>query len=234
MKRYSFVYLSICLAATFLFTHCGPDQKKNKQEDIILPDSIDTEGMVQDDEDCPYDTYTICNRGLSFAPLGLKVADLHLEDIEEVEEADSLDTEMGYVRLNRSFRFGDGFILLEGDPLTETRATDEDISNSNLSRIRIEASDFKTVDGVHSGMSIAEIKKLYSAEEMDIISFASIPQFKDNPAYHFLILNPVKHPNITYLLPDPNHVLYESLNTEEISLNDLPDEGKISGIVVSV
>ncbi|MEM6804042.1 MAG: hypothetical protein AAF696_21740, partial [Bacteroidota bacterium] len=152
MKRNPIVYFLILIAASLLFNACGPDQKEKKEEEIILPDSVDTEGMVQDDEDCPYDTYTICNRGLSFAPLGLKIADLHLEEIEEVEEADSLDTEMGYVRLNRSFRFGEDFILLEGDPLTEKAATDEDISNSNLSRIRIEASDFKTVDGVHSGM----------------------------------------------------------------------------------
>ncbi|MDW3649088.1 MAG: hypothetical protein R8P61_18610 [Bacteroidia bacterium] len=227
--------LCLIFLCSILFYACGEkDKSQQNPQDELISDALE-DSRLDIDEDCPGGLMVICNSGLSFAPLGLKIADLHAIGIEEVEEADSLDYEMGYVRLNRSFSFSNGFILLEGDALTEEGASAEEISDSNLSRIRIEAKGFKTPDGVHTGMSVSELSELYSDEDLSVLSFASFEQFRDNPRYQFLILNPEKYPNITYLLPDPGNQLFEQLeNKEDIKLSQLPKETMISSIVISV
>ena len=226
-------YLIVLLA--FLFSACGKENKSQLNlEDELIADAMD-DYRLSVDESCPGGLKVICNSGLKFAPLGITIADLHAYGIGEVEEADSIDYEMGYVRLNRSFSFADGFILLEGDPLTEEGASAEDISASKLSRIRIEAKSFKPPDGVHTGMSVSELNELYTDENLSVLSFASFEQFRDNPRYQFLILNPENLPNITYLLPDPGNQLFEQLGSgEEIKLSELPKEALISSIVISV
>lgn len=226
-------YLLVLLS--LLFSACGTEEKSEGNYQAELNAGAVEDYRLSVDQDCPGGLRVICNSGLSFAPLGLMIADLHAVGIKEVEEADSLDYEMGYVRLNRSFDFEDGFILLEGDALTEDGATDEDISASKLSRIRIEANGFTTPDGVHTGMSVSELSDLYTDENLSVLSFASFEAFKDNPRYQFLILNPEKYPNITYLLPDPEHQIFEQLgNTGEIKFSQLPKEALISSIVISV
>ncbi|MEL6251736.1 MAG: hypothetical protein AAFR87_06985 [Bacteroidota bacterium] len=227
------IFLLIILS--LLCSACGTEEKSQQSlDDDLLTDAI-KDYRTEIDEDCPGGLMIICNSGLSFAPLGLQIADLHAEGIENVEEADSLDYEMGYVRLNRSFSFGDGFILLEGDALAEEGASAEEISASNLSRIRIEANEFTTPDGVHTGMRLSELHKLYTDDDLAVLFFASFEQFRDNPRYQFLILNPEKYPNITYLIPDPGNKLFEQLgNTEEIQFSQLPKEAIISSIVISV
>lgn len=214
---------------------CQPEKEQEKQEetvpgkDSLISELVDTEK----DKDCPVEISLICNRGLSFAPLGVQIADLHVEEIEDVLESDSLDYEMGYVRLNRNFTFKDGSVLLEGGALAEEEATDELLSASKLSRIRIESPQFKTADGIHVGMSIRQLQELYTAEDISIASFASVPEFSKNPKYEFLMIYPERHPNITYLMPDPGHKIYRNAQVEEIQLNMLPKEGLISSIVVS-
>lgn len=231
----SSLYLLIFLSLSLCLYSCQSEKEQEKQEEDIpteaplLSELVDTEK----DKDCPLAIDLICNRGLSFAPLGLQIADLHVEEIEDVLESDSLDYEMGYVRLNRSFTFKDGSVLLEGGALPEADATDELLSASNLSRIRIESPQFKTADGIHVGMSIQQLQEIYTAEDISIASFASVPEFSGNPKYEFLMIYPEKHPNITYLLPDPGHQIYRKAQVEEMQLNMLPKEGIISSIVVS-
>lgn len=232
--------LSVFIGIAILLYACKPgSQSHDKPSTGNLPDSNETFNppIADEEPDCsPDDTYLICNRGLSFAPLGMLIADLHAEGLEELglSENDSLDYEMEYVRLNRSFSFEGGFILLEGEAIPENDATDELLSASTLSRIRIESPLFHTIDGISPGMALEELQGYYADEEIFISSFGSIPAFAGNPQYEFMMLNPEAHPNITYLLPDPGHRLYKSSNNkEEILLSSLPKTQKISSIVVS-
>lgn len=230
----------LCLLSISSYA-CKTEEQGNasiNEEAEALLDSLDmSPALVDDEPDCsPDDTYLICNRGLSFAPLGMSIADMHAEELEELglSENDSLDYEMEYVRLNRSFSFEGGFILLEGEAILENDATDELLSASTLSRIRIESPLFHTLDGISPGASLEELQGYYADEEIFISSFGSIKAFADNPKYEFMMLNPEAHPNITYLLPDPGHRLYESNKDQEtILLSSLPKTQKISSIVVS-
>jgi len=231
----SFIFL-IILSISLLLSSCqSENQKENKAKDapVISDNTPEPELLTDKDKDCPLELNSICNRGLSFAPLGLKIADLHVEEVEGVVETDSLDYEMGYVRLNRSFMFVDGSVLLEGSAIPEADANDELLSASNLSRIRIESPRFQTADGVRVGMSIQNLQEIYTGEEISIASFASVPEFSGNPKYEFLMIYPEKHPNITYLMPDPGHQLYKNAQVDEMELGMLPKAGKISSIVVS-
>jgi len=232
-----FILSSVLVLSVFI-PSCNSEKQDKQMESTpdSLAESIDPQSLLGSEEelDCPAGAMVICNQGLAFAPIGYPIADLHVEEIEGVTESDSLDHEMGYVRLNRRFNFAQGSILLEGEAHLESGATDEILSASKLSRIRIEMDGLKTPDGVHSGMDMQSLRSIYQDDEISIISFASIPEFMGKPKYEFLILNPEKYPNITYLVPDPGHQLYKKFEGEDIYLSQLPSEIKLSSIVVSI
>ena len=233
MRPYKGIPLCIGLLMIMLvvFGACSNEQQDRKQPDEYLPDSIQSEGVAA--SGCFSQLNRICDSGLAFAQLGQEVALMEGEGLSVTHIEDSTELEGGYIWLQRTLHFPDGFILLEGEFLQEKDYRPEKISQSLLNRIQIQTPSFSTEKDIRIGSTIAELSQKFEGSEPTLFSFGAFEEFRNNPEYEVLQIKFEEEPHINYLTPDPDFQLFEKYGTENLVLPVLPPDAIISKIVIS-
>ncbi|MEL6674010.1 MAG: hypothetical protein AAFR61_17535 [Bacteroidota bacterium] len=222
------------LLALGLWVACGENQAEKEGEDQpdmeeeFLPDSVDTSGMVE--AKCLTQPGQICQTGLSFVQVGTYLAELDFSESGGSEGDAEIVHEGGYDRLVRTLTFPSGQVVIEGNFIDGHLTNDSLIYASLVNRIRIEAAEFKTSDGVAVGSPV----KAMLAQEVDsawsIISFA---QF-DLPQYEMLQIQRKELPQLSFLVDDPNNQIGLAAGEAFIQPKDLPEAARISAIVIAL
>ena len=214
-----------------VFVACSSEQQEQKQPDQYLPDSIDTEGMAI--SACLMQADRICDMGLSFAMLGQEVAMIDAEGLSITAIEDSTEFEGGYIWLQRTLHFQDGYVLLEGQFFQEKDYNPESLSRSLVNRIQVQTPSLATSKDIRVGSTIGDLLEKYDESEATIFSFGELEDLRGNPEYEVLQIKFEENPHINYLTPDPNFEIYQKLGADKLALNKLPEDGVISKIVIA-
>lgn len=169
--------------------------------------------------DCFADPLHICETGLAFARLEAPVADARPAGLPDSAVADSAVNRDGYVWLERTLMLPEGSVVVEGEFLDESSASEERISGSRVNRIRILSPAFRTAAGVGPGSSLGELARAHKRGSWYVQSI---------PDYGVVDIS-VKDSRIHYLVSD---AALGSLDRERLDARDLPDELTIAFIVV--
>jgi hypothetical protein len=133
----------------------GESRLPDSQEEMPLPDSIDT-------------------RGLAFAQLESYIADVVPDTNLVLSVADTVVNQGGYLWLVRTLHTSQGPILLEGEFIDDRIANDTLLSESRINRIRIESSLFQTRQQLRVGSPLSALRQHYPDS---LISVTPIPGF---------------------------------------------------------
>lgn len=210
----------LCLIA-FLVSACGKEGGSPKtEEDLILPDSVNTEGMATVSSE-----FLIQSLGLAFVDLGqpLNEMDTIVPGIGILQ--DTLMYDQGYFLATRTLHLEDGAIVIEGEYIDEEEVNDTLIAGSSVNRVRIESPSFQTQQGISVGMILETLTDRFPEEE-----FYINPLLK----YEALDITGAFDTHIHYLIQDPGNQLAREAMTanKELTLKDLPADSELFAIVL--
>lgn len=210
----------ICLIA-LIFSACGKEGGAPKNgEDLILPDSVNTEGMATVSSE-----FQIQSLGLAFVGLGqpLNEMDTIVPGLGVLQ--DTLMYDQGYFLATRTLHLKDGAIVIEGEYIDEDDVNDTLIAGSSVNRVRIESPSFQTQKGIAVGMTLAVLAERFPGEEFYI-----------NPLlnYQALDITGAFDTHIHYLIQDPGNEIARKAMTanQDITLSDLPADSELFAIVL--
>lgn len=213
--------LALLCVMTLLFTACGKEGGAPKNdEDLILPDSVNTEGMAT----VSYE-FQIQSLGLAFVDLGqpLNEMDTIVPGLGILQ--DTLMYDQGYFLATRTLHLEDGAIVIEGEYIDEEEVNDTLIAGSSVNRVRIESPSFQTQKGIAVGMPLKTLATRFPGEEFYI-----------NPLlnYQALDITGAFDTHIHYLIQDPGNEIARKAMTanQDLSLSDLPAESELFAIVL--
>lgn len=210
----------LCLIA-FLFSACGKEGGSPRtDEDLILPDSVNTEGMATVSSE-----FLIQSLGLAFVDLGqpLNEMDTIVPGIGVLQ--DTLMYDQGYFLATRTLHLDDGTIVIEGEYIDEEEVNDTLIAGSSVNRVRIESPSFQTQKGIAVGMPLETLTNRFPGEEFYI-----------NPLlnYQALDITGAFDTHIHYLIQDPGNEIARKamIADQDITLKDLPADSELFAIVL--
>lgn len=207
------------LPLVLLLASCGGEKGQQQQDDKILPDSVNTDGMALDP------AALIRPDGLWFVNLGqtLEEMDTLIPGMGILQ--DTLIQEDGYYLATRTLHLPDGLVVVEGEYIQESEASEMRIAQSYVNRVRIESPFFMTEDQVSVGMKASELGKKYPDGPFVI---------NPNPRYETLEILLSWNPRIRYLVKDPGNAIARSISSQnrEIALSDLPQDRELYAIVL--
>lgn len=210
----------LCFIA-FLVSACGKEGGSPKtEEDLILPDSVNTEGMATVSSE-----FLIQSLGLAFVDLGqpLNEMDTIVPGIGVLQ--DTLMYDQGYFLATRTLHLDDGTIVIEGEYIDENEVNDTLIAGSSVNRVRIESPSFQTNKGIAVGMPLEILTNRFPGEEFYI-----------NPLlnYQALDITGAFDTHIHYLIQDPGNEIARKAMTadQELTLKDLPADSELFAIVL--
>lgn len=210
----------VCLL-TLLFSACGKEGGAPKNdEDLILPDSVNTEGMATVSS-----AFLIQSLGLAFVDLGqpLNEMDTIVPDLGILQ--DTLMYDQGYFLATRTLHLEDGVIVIEGEYIDEEEVNDTLIAGSSVNRVRIESPSFQTQKGIAVGMPLQTLSARFPGEEFYI-----------NPMlnYQALDISGAFDTHIHYLIQDPGNEIARKamIENQDLTLSDLPADAPLFAIVL--
>lgn len=198
---------------------CDNQSEDNQQQEEYLPDSTNTEGMVE--ADCFSQPDIICESGLDFVRLGDYVADVLLEELGDEDVQDSIQQGNGYEWLVRTLHLKDGKIIVEGEFFDQRESNDTLLSLSKVNRLRIESPVFHTPDQVRVGSTLDLLNQKYSPDSLLV---SSIPEYQ-------VINVQVYGQRINYHISDQGNQIATAAGNN-LSIGDIPADKKISAIVI--
>lgn len=213
--------ITLIFLVALLFAACGKEGSAPKNdEDLILPDSVNTEGMATVSSE-----FQIQSLGLAFVDLGqpLNEMDTIVPGLGVLQ--DTLMYDQGYFLATRTLHLEDGAIVIEGEYIDEEEVNDTLIAGSSVNRVRIESPSFQTQQGISVGMPLQTLANRFPGEEFYI-----------NPLlnYQALDITGAFDTHIHYLIQDPGNEIARKAMTasQEISLSDLPADSELFAIVL--
>ena len=217
----SFVPIFALLSFVFLIQGCGDDQKQpSQEEEMILPDSVNTEGFAGVDR-----MYWIESLGLNFVGLGQTLNDMDTLVPGLGILQDTLVYDQGYFLATRTLHLNDGVVVVEGEYIDENDVNDTLIATSSVNRVRIESPSFRTEQGIGVGMNLRTLQTTYPEDEFYI-----------NPilGYGALDISRVSDTHIHYLVKDPKNEMARAAmnNGVELEMKDLPADEQLFAIVL--
>lgn len=217
----SILPILVFLSFSFLLLSCGEEQQQPSQEDeMILPDSVNTEGFAGVDP-----RYWIESLGLNFVDLGQA-----LNDMDTIVPGlgilqDTLVYDQGYFLATRTLHLNDGVVVVEGEYIDETEVNDTLIATSSVNRVRIESPSFRTESGIGVGMDLKALQATYPEDDFYI-----------NPilGYGALDISRASDTHIHYLIKDPGNEMARTAMTNgiELEMKDLPADEQLYAIVL--
>lgn len=209
------------LLIAVLFSACGKEGgAPTNDEDLILPDSVNTEGMATVSSQ-----YQIQSLGLAFVDLGqpLNEMDTIIPGLGVLQ--DTLMYDQGYFLATRTLHLDDGSIVIEGEYIDEAQVNDTLIAESSVNRVRIETPSFQTQKGISVGMPVGILSQRFPEMEFYI-----------NPLinYQALDITGAFDTHIHYLVQDPGNEIARKAMTSDsnILLSDIPAESELFAIVL--
>ncbi|MEZ4776056.1 MAG: hypothetical protein R3D00_22965 [Bacteroidia bacterium] len=200
---------------------CSNETGEKKNQDLYLPDSINTEGMSQAEIECFSNPDFICESGLAFVRLGDYVADVKLSSLSDDDIQDSVQNGNGFEWLVRTLHLEDGKIIVEGEFIDQRYSNDSLLAVSKVNRIRVESQKYRTPEEIHVGTSLSDFLEKFEA--------ASVQVF---PLTEFESINiQVGSQKYIYLVKDAGNRMSTAAGNE-FSIDDIPAESRISAIVV--
>ncbi len=213
--RFLFFPLALALVAA-----CDQEADQRQQQDEkVLPDSVNTDGMAVDP------AALIRPDGLWFVDLGqtLEEMDTLIPGMGVLQ--DTLVQEDGYYLATRTLHLSDGVVVVEGEYIQESEASETRIAQSYVNRVRIESPFFMTEDRVSVGMKASDLGKMFPDGTFVI---NPIPQ------YETLDISLSWNAHIHYLVKDPGNAIARAISPQnrEIALSDLPQDKALYAIVL--
>lgn len=214
-----FLYtLIICL----FISACDTQNNDSTDEEDILPDSVNMEGMAmsQEDIECLQAGNQICEMGLPFVQIGDPIAMLDINEFSNATLEDTVKTMGDYVWWERTIHLPQGAIIIDGEYFDKQTATDSMLNDSFIIRVRVESPLFHTSQNISVGSKIDQLTALQ--EDMDF-SIIPIPDYE-------AISVVSKKSRVSYIIKDEGNKLNQSMS--EFTLEKLTADAEISAIVV--
>jgi hypothetical protein len=230
----SFLYLLVIIGSLF-FTACEPNstQSSNKEikdpQGVLIPDTIFSDNygyaLRKADKTCLADTQRlICEFGVTqIAILGFPMDELILD--KSIRIKDTLYIQGGYQWRGQELALTDGsMVYLEGNFVDEGDPGNQ-LPISIVNRIRVESSQYETVEGIKVGMPFSELKQKLSEDQYVAIYIPSVGMVDITlPELSGLHFNVPLNVEVD---------LEEGYQGKEISTQFIPDSAQIHSIVVA-
>lgn len=153
---------------------CGNEAQQQAPEQDIVPDSVNMDGMVMSAEDaaCLAQSYRICEVGIPHAYLGLQFDQMDSSAWTGARILDQVVQRDGFKWMERRIILPEdnGQLVLEGLAVEAAYAIDSLLSQSTISRIRIESPVYETGNHIKIGTAVSRLFELYPDAKFEVIS----------------------------------------------------------------